>query len=241
MSPAVGVGYADETRAPHLTNRTGLRMTATGIRQGSSRMLRRLGLAGLIVVAIPATGGAYAQAPAETNESRSVPHPESSPTGSAPIRQAALAPPAVQPFSLGAGAALAAWLREAGYPQPDRPPLTSARVAGQIAAGAAGGAVGALVLAGTLAYAWRHDDEGWGALAGLGVGAFIGYPIGSTAGVQLAGEFGGRRGSLLATAAGSAAGAVAGALLGPVSGGLSYVVLVPVGGAIGFNITRRWR
>jgi hypothetical protein len=124
----------------------------------------------------------------------------------------------------------------------DRPPVGAEQIVGQMAAGVLGGIVGSAVTAAVLyPLVTREGDDGWGALGAIAGGLILGYPVGATGGVYLAGRGPDRTGSLLATAGGALAGALVGGVLAPPSGGATYLLLVPAGATAGFNLTRRWR
>jgi hypothetical protein len=134
---------------------------------------------------------------------------------------------------------------DAALPGPqaaDRPPVGAEQIAGQMAAGVLGGIVVSAVTAAVLyPMVTREGDDGWGTLGAIAGGVILGYPIGVTGGVYLAGRGPSRTGSLLATAGGALAGALLGGALAPPSGGATYLLLVPAGATAGFNLTRRWR
>ncbi len=72
----------------------------------------------------------------------------------------------------------------------------------------------------------KNEFSGFG---GAIIGALIGYTLGSATGVYLVGNIGDGTGSFLATLGGS------------ILGVLGYGVGSPIGAAIGFNLTRRYK
>jgi outer membrane lipoprotein SlyB len=130
-----------------------------------------------------------------------------------------------------------------------RPLLTPGRVTGQFASGVLGGVIGlsaVLVTGNAVARVTGRDpDDPWDPWMDYWLGAAVlaGYPLASTTGVYLAGSRGNQRGSFLATLGGTLAGAVAGLALDDAlnANGQVYMMMVPVGGTIGFNLSRRYR
>jgi outer membrane lipoprotein SlyB len=130
-----------------------------------------------------------------------------------------------------------------------RPLLTPGRVTGQFASGVLGGVIGlsaVLVTGNAVArMTGRDPDDPWDPWMDnwLGAAVLAGYPLASATGVHLAGSRGNQRGSFLATLGGTLAGAVAGLALEDAlnANGQVYMVMVPVGGTIGFNMSRRYR
>jgi outer membrane lipoprotein SlyB len=130
-----------------------------------------------------------------------------------------------------------------------RPPLTAGRVTGQVASGVLGGALGVaavLVTGNMIARSMgRNLDDPWDPWTDnwLGAAVLAGYPLAAATGVHLAGSRGNQRGALLATLGGTLAGAVAGLALDDAlnANGQVYMLMVPVGGTVGFNISRRYR
>lgn len=91
-------------------------------------------------------------------------------------------------------------------------------------------------------YSVRFTDSdmgGWALLIYPIVGAFAGYPFGVPVGVCSVGKTKGEKGSLIWTIGGTLLGTGVGTLLAPVTAGLSYIVLIPMGATIGYNISAR--
>lgn len=132
----------------------------------------------------------------------------------------------------------------ASAPPPDstgRPPFEADRVALQMGAGLGGGiALGT----GAVALLTSADQTLYENMGDAAVGLAIGYPLGAALGTYLVGSSGDRTGSFWATLGGTVGGTLAGAavLAGTQSwpGVALSLTISTGGGALGFQLTRRW-
>jgi len=113
------------------------------------------------------------------------------------------------------------------------------RIGGEFAAGGAGGFIVGIIGGGIGARLDNSNDCFWGSC--LFPGFLIGYPIGAAAGVYLIGNIGNETGSFWATLGGSILGWILALEVIDTSSHDWGLILVaaPIGGIIGFNLTRR--
>ena len=121
--------------------------------------------------------------------------------------------------------------------QDTRPPLSGPRVAGELLLG---------TIAGTGAALGIGTAGGGGSIGGALAGAAIGFPLGISTGIYAVGTTGDQTGSFQATMAGTLIGTLCSAAIiasqqerNPFI--WSSLILAPIGGTIGFNLTRRYR
>ena len=126
-----------------------------------------------------------------------------------------------------------------------KPPLSRERIGGEMLAGVGGGIIGALPLA--LIGKLVIDPDVAENYSGIYVGMFIGFTLGSSLGVYIVGDTENETGSFSATLLGSAVGLVGiSAILYKTEELIHPFLLIgssflpPIGGAVGFNITRRY-
>lgn len=119
-----------------------------------------------------------------------------------------------------------------------RTPFNLGRVAGEILGGIGTGIIVGFggIFIGSVFRPPENDDLGGGVL-----GFVIAYPIGSAIGVNIVGNKGNETGSFGATLGGGILGAVVG--IGTFFADIPQISLLcpPIGSAIGFNMTRRYR
>jgi len=118
-----------------------------------------------------------------------------------------------------------------------KPPLSGPKVAGELLLGTIAGAGAALGIG---------TAGGGGSVGGALVGAAIGFPLGISTGIYAVGTTEDQTGSFQATMAGTLIGTLCSA--GIIASQQnrdpfiwSSLILAPIGGTIGFNLTRRYR